>query len=262
MIAADPPKPDVDQPEQNALVPLGQDAGLQFLALLGHEIKAPINAVTGMAEIMLLDKSPLPERHRAYLAEILAGGRHVLDVIDRVLTMVRLERGQYPLQASLVDLDELTRQCMRALEPDAQAAGVTLVHEAPAHLMGLVDGTALRQVLTNILSNAVKYSQPGGLVRVKLSGVDERNIWQIEDYGIGIALNDVTRIFKPFERAVAADRPLLEGLGLGLPVAKTLVDQMGGRLALTSQLGQGTQVVIELPKFATPSTLTGEESKI
>jgi signal transduction histidine kinase len=229
--------------------------------MLGHEIKAPLNAVTGLAEIMLLGKTGLPDQYRTYLGDILAGGRHVLDVIDRVLTIVRLELGQYPLQLTRVDLVELTRQCLRALEPEAQVMGLTLTIEAPAPIAGLVDATVMRQVLTNILSNAVKYSSPGGQVKVQLSSADEKIAWRIDDHGSGIAPEDLARILVPFERAVGADRPLLEGLGLGLTIANALVEQLGGRLTLTSCLGQGTQVVIEVPKDVSKSTESGEESR-
>ncbi len=261
MTPADPPSPSLDPSKQQALVPSGQDAGLRFLAMLGHEIKAPLNAVTGLAEIMLLGKTEMPDRYRTYLGDILAGGRHVLDVIDRVLTMVSLEMGQYPLQVTSIDLVELTRQSLRVLEPEAQARGLTLALMAPDYLTGVVDATAMRQVLTNILSNAVKYSSTGSQVQVQLSSTDEKIEWRIEDQGSGIAEEDLVRILVPFERAVGPDRPLLEGLGLGLPIAHALVQQQGGRLTLTSSLGQGTQVVIELPKDVSKSAESGEESR-
>ena len=261
MTSARPPIPNNDPSGHRALSPSGQDAGLRFLAMLGHEIKAPLNAVTGLAEIMLLGTTQMPDRYRSYLGDILAGGRHVLDVIDRVLTMVRLEMGQYPIAVARIDLVDLTRQCLRVLEPEAQARGLTLTLETPESLTGQLDATAIRQVLTNILSNAVRYSSAGGQVKVHLASADEKIEWRIEDQGSGIAPEDLTRILVPFERAVAPDRPLLEGLGLGLPIAHALVEQQGGRLTLSSQLGQGTQVIIELPKGVPKSAESGEVSK-
>lgn len=226
-------------------------AKANFLATMGHELKTPLNAIIGFAEIMALEREQaLPPLYRDYVQDIIVSGRHLLDVMNDILAMSRIEAGRFTLSPEPADLSEIAVLVIRLMTPEAERQGVALRLDAPASIEAMVDVKAMRQVLLNLVSNAIKFSSSGGGVRLGLRAQAETIAIEVEDQGIGIAARDLDRVLMPFEQA---DDPLVrrhEGAGLGLPISVALVELHGGRLTLESAIGEGTRVHVSLPRAA------------
>lgn len=230
-----------------------------FLSRMSHELRTPLTAVLGYTE--LLELSSLAEPEREYVAAIGKAGEHLLELINDVLDVTRLEKGELQLTIEPVDVSRVILDASGMLEPLAIAHQVsfrTMLRPTTPHL-ALSDEQGLRQVLLNLCANAIKYNQVGGSVVVALvdSGEDSVQI-DIVDTGNGIAADDLESIFTPFER-LGAGRSVA-GTGLGLGIARQLVNAMGGTLAVRSIVGTGTTFSIvlsattRLPRPETPAS--------
>ncbi|NNG04726.1 MAG: hypothetical protein HKM95_11575 [Inquilinus sp.] len=225
----------------------------EFLANMSHELRTPLNAVIGFSEVMkeqLLGRIGTP-RYIEYSKNIHDSGRLLLDLINDILDLSRVEAGRMVLWRQAVDMHLVTEECRRLVEPAAAVAKVSLVYPSsccadwpPLH----ADKTKLKQILLNILSNAIKFTPPGGTVTMKADcGPDGAFRISIADTGIGMAPESIPLVLQPFQRVEPAHRRRFPGTGLGLPLAKALVELHGGTLDIESGPDRGTTVSITLP---------------
>lgn len=216
----------------------------EFLSRMSHEMRTPLNAVIGFAELL-----HLRGEYRADNVEhILAAGRHLLDLINDVLDLQQVEQGGLALRSAGVDAAALARDVEALLRPQAQRLALATQLDSLDGVHVLADAQRLRQVLLNLGSNAIKYNRPGGRVRWHAERGDERR-WGIviEDSGPGLDEAQLARLFRPFER-LGRETSGIEGSGLGLVIARRLVEAMAGELTIHSEPGQGTRVTVWLPR--------------
>ncbi|MBK8901293.1 MAG: response regulator [Anaerolineaceae bacterium] len=232
-----------------------------FLANMSHELRTPLNAVLGYAEILKRFKGT-PDPVLDGLDIIHQSGKHLLTLINDVLDLARIEAGKLELTAAPVHLSSFLRQIVTIIHARADAKDVALIYEAlsPLPTAVLADETRLRQVLLNLLGNAVKFTDRGH-VALTVEALDEVQIgedkvtlrFRVEDTGIGIPPEQLERIFQPFEQAGEAGRRA-EGIGLGLAISRQIVEQMGSQLHVESQLDQGSAFWFEVTLPVTEST--------
>jgi PAS domain S-box-containing protein len=226
----------------------------QFLANMSHEFRTPLNAIIGFSE--MLDSEffgSLSAKQREYVSDIASQGTHLLDLVSSVLDMAKIEAGKYVIVPKPVDLGALVDLCLRTVRLGAADAGVMLLRELPdAPRSFMADERALRQVLLNLLTNAIKFTPQGGRV-VVAAWIDDRDlVLTVADTGIGIPQEALGRLGKPFEQVESAMTRGHEGSGLGLALSKALIELHGGRFDIASTEGRGTTVGIRLP-FREPS---------
>jgi PAS domain S-box-containing protein len=224
----------------------------EFLSRMSHELRTPLNAILGFGQILEAQElSPLQEES---VAHILKGGHHLLDLINEVLDIARVESGKLSLSLEPVEVSDILTQCCSMLAPVAKQRQISIVLH-PSSLESVciqADTQRLKQVVLNLLSNAIKYSHGGGVVTVAVQPMPCADQSQghirllVQDTGAGIAPEDLSRLFMPFER-LGAETSNVTGTGLGLALSKSLVEAMGGRIGLESILGSGTTAWVELP---------------
>jgi signal transduction histidine kinase len=219
-------------------------AKTSFLARMSHELRTPLNAIIGFAEVMETELfGPLGHlRYKDYSTGILASGRNLLGLVDSVLDVSRIESGSVPVTQELVTLDEMARSCVAAIQIQARNGAVEVANAVPENLPPLrVDPVHLKKILLQLLDNAVKFGPSGCHVELGARrDADKLEIW-VKDNGPGIAAADLSKVLTPFNQV--GDHLVFhhEGLGLGLPIAKSLTELNGGEFALTSALGRGTE---------------------
>jgi len=227
-------------------------AKTEFLATMSHELRTPLNAIIGFSEVLKRELlGPLgQERYREYAKDINESGAHLLNLISDILEYSKSECGKLRLVEGDVDLTQMLSTVLRQQGPRAEAAGVTVTREGqeqPIRIHG--DERKLRQVLMNLLSNAVKFTPMGGEVRLSLNRDDEGNVLiRIADTGIGIAPEDMPKVFSAFGQVDNAWTRRHEGTGLGIPLAKAMIELHGGELQIASKVGSGTSVTVKLPR--------------
>jgi signal transduction histidine kinase/DNA-binding NarL/FixJ family response regulator len=229
-------------------------AKTQFLSRMSHELRTPLTAVLGYAE--LLELTPLPDQEKGYVAAIEKGGNHLLALINDVLDVSRLERGELRLSVEPVDVAGIILDASGLLQPLAVAHNVSLRTELPGgvRLFALSDNQGLRQVMLNLVANGIKYNRKDGEVVISAAQAGGRAIRiDVTDTGEGIAAANLESIFVPFERLGAART--VEGTGLGLGISRQLVEAMGGRLDVRSSVGAGTTFSIVLAASERPPRL-------
>ncbi len=223
----------------------------EFLANMSHELRTPLNAIIGFGEIV---------QHRIYGdgdtkryadcgKDIVDSGRHLLNLINDILDMSKIEAGRYTLVLEKASVPEIAGDCLRIMRGQAEGAAVALVDEVDAALPPVfADRRALKQVLLNLLSNAVKFTPAGGRVTLGAARGDDGGIVvQVSDTGIGIPADQLPRVLEPFHQVESPYTRRHAGSGLGLAICRRLVELHRGRLELSSVLGQGTSVRIQLP---------------
>jgi cell cycle sensor histidine kinase DivJ len=215
---------------------------------LSHELRTPLNAIIGFSEMMNREMfGPIGPRYQEYSRLIHESGTHLLDLINSVLDMSKIEAGKFQLNEELFDLEETAQAAVRFLKFPAERAGVALkLSIAPHARLMFADRRAIKQILVNLLSNGVKYTPPGGEVRVTARIADGLEII-VRDSGTGISKADLERLGRPFEQVENADTRAKEGTGLGLALVKSLALLHGGEAILESALGEGTTVTVRLP---------------
>ena len=222
----------------------------EFLSRMSHELRTPMNAILGFAQLLEMDDLT-PGQHEG-LNHILQGGRHLLDLINEVLDISRIEAGRMSLSIEPVDILEALKESFNLVEPLARQREIRLVGPmgcGTAYL--LADRQRLKQVLINLISNAIKYNRINGTVTVIAERIDARMRISIADTGLGIPEEKFGQLFTPFER-LGAEQSSIEGTGLGLALAKRLVEAMGGAVGVESTLGQGSVFWLELPVTESP----------
>jgi two-component system cell cycle sensor histidine kinase PleC len=222
----------------------------QFLATMSHELRTPLNAIIGFSELLLIDASAdrMPHRLEEYLADIRSSGQHLLALINDILDYSKLEADRMEIVTEPIALPHLIQAASRIASGQAANSGVTItVMDVPDVMIG-GDERRLRQVLINLLSNAVKFSPAGGTVEIvaQLDLAAQLTI-RVIDRGIGIAPEDLERIFMPFVQVSNALNRSTAGTGLGLSLSRLLIERHGGSLALESTPGDGTSAIVTLP---------------
>ena len=230
----------------------------RYITGLNHEIRAPLNAIFGYAQLLEQDGAIPPHRHDA-VRVIRRSAEHLSYLVDGLLDISNIEAGRLHLSHDRISTDDFLNQIVDMFRLQAQAKNVRFLYEGRGNLPATVhaDQNRLRQVLINLLSNAIKYTQSGhAALRVShKSAVAE---FEIEDTGIGIPPEDLGRIFEPFERGHSAGAQAVPGTGLGLTIAKLLTEVMGGEISVSSEMGVGSVFRIRLylpqaPEIATPA---------
>ena len=221
-----------------------------FLANMSHELRTPLNAIIGFAEI-IKDRAlgPNDAKYPEYAADIHDSGMHLLSLINDILDLSKIESNKDELQEEDLDIAATVIAAARLVEPKAIAAGVTLTYELGADGPRLrADERKLKQIIVNLLTNAVKFCDPGGMVTVKAwCRPDSGYVLQVRDDGIGMAPEDIPKAMSLFGQVDNGLDRKYEGTGLGLPLAKALTEQHGGILDLQSQPGAGTTATVRLP---------------
>jgi two-component system cell cycle sensor histidine kinase PleC len=221
----------------------------KFLANMSHELRTPLNAIIGFSEIMESGMfGPLgAEKYLEYCGDIRGSGEYLLDVINDILDMSKIEAGRIRLDFEDLDLDTLLSEALRVVSARAHDKQLKLVARISPDLRLRADRRALKQIALNLLSNAVKFTPAGGRVTVRGRAADGCIMLGIADSGIGIAKESLTRLGRPFEQVESQLTKSHQGSGLGLAIAKSLVELHGGRMRIRSTPGKGTLVVVRLP---------------
>ncbi|HEY4982786.1 MAG TPA: ATP-binding protein [Pseudolabrys sp.] len=221
----------------------------KFLANMSHELRTPLNAIIGFSEIMESGMfGPLgADKYHEYCGDIRGSGEYLLDVINDILDMSKIEAGRIRLDFEDLELDPLLSEAMRVVSARAQDKQLKLVARISPELRLRADRRALKQIALNLLSNAVKFTPAGGRVTVRGRAADGCIVLGIADSGIGIAKEALTRLGRPFEQVESQLTKSHQGSGLGLAIAKSLVELHGGSMRIRSTLGKGTLVVVRLP---------------
>lgn len=225
----------------------------EFLSRMSHELRTPLNAIIGFAQI--LDAQNLEEKQKRRVGYILSGGEHLLQLIDEVLDFARIDTGRLPMALGPVDLHAALSQVVTLMLPAARERGVQLgVVPEDARISVRADAERLKQVLVNLVANAIKYNRPGGLVSFRClpispgeqEGSGPRIRLEVRDTGPGIDPEKMSRLFTPFDR-LGAENTNVPGTGLGLSLAQRLVRAMNGDIGAQSELGAGSTFWVELP---------------
>jgi len=227
------------------------EAKSQFLANASHELRTPLNGIIGFTELMMY--LPNAEKQQEYIADIHRAAKHLLAIVNDLLDMERIEAGKVVPEIAPVDLEALVADVIRILQEGSKADESRFdVHAAPDLPSALADVRHMRQVLLNLLDNALKFSPADTPVTIAIgmNGVDEVSI-AVTDKGIGIADHDLESVLKPFGQVADAFVSGKQGFGLGLPITKKLVELNGGRFEIGSGIdGRGTRVAITLPAIS------------
>lgn len=228
---------------------VAREAGkTRFMANMSHELRTPLNAVLGFADIMRQRLfGPLPDRYGDYATSIHEAGGHLLDLINDVLDVSKIEADRYDLTLEPFDAREVISAAVTLVRLSAEDKGLALAGVLPAEPLPVVaDRRALKQITLNLLSNAVKFTPAGGSVTVTAEAIGPYLEIVVADTGVGVAPEDLKRLGRPFEQAGGADQRAM-GTGLGLSLVRALAELHGGRMSLDSTLGEGTAVTVRLP---------------
>jgi len=224
-----------------------------FLSRMSHELRTPLNSVLGFSQLLEMDE--LPDHHGEAVGHIMRAGRHLLNLIDEVLDIARIESGNLELLLEPVSIRQVLRDAVDLARPLAERREITVVADleaCPDSFHILADRRRLLQVMLNLLSNAVKYNRIGGRVGISVAAVSTDLIRiTVTDTGNGIRTEDIDRVFEPFDR-LGAETSGVEGTGVGLTLSRYLVERMGGSIEVHSTLGEGTSFSIDLPTATAP----------
>jgi signal transduction histidine kinase len=235
-----------------------------FLATMSHELRTPLNAIIGFSELIGGEMfGPVGnESYREYANDIRESGQHLLDLINDILDLSKLEAGSDELREENIDVAEIVRSVKWLVTARARDDSVELATELAEALPNLrADTLKLKQILINLLSNAIKFTDTGGKVTLKAWCSDQGGyVFQVIDTGIGIALEDIPKALSPFQQIDNMLNRKYEGTGLGLPLSKTLAEMHGGSLDLQSQVGVGTTVTVRFPAERIVPSQRGSEA--
>ena len=231
-----------------------------FLSSMSHELRSPLNAILGFAQLMSSDAPPPTPSQVASIDQILQAGWYLLNLINEILDLAQIESGKLALSLEPVSLAEVMLECHAMIEPQAQKRGIKMTFpQAGMQYFVSADRTRLKQVLINFLSNAIKYNQANGTVVVDCIEAEaeetkpERIRISVRDLGAGLSPEKLLQLFQPFNR-LGQERSTEEGTGIGLVMSKRLVEMMGGSLGVESKVGFGSVFWFELNSTAAPQT--------
>jgi signal transduction histidine kinase len=230
----------------------------EFLTIMSHELRTPLNAILGFGQ--LLERQlfgPLGPKQKEYVDAILNSGEHLLELINDILELSKIESGELAVNAEQVDVAHILKSVIATLTPSAARRAIKLIGgDCPSDLPPvLADHVRVAQALINLGSNAIKYNRPRGTVTFtceKIDGVWIRLI--VIDTGIGIPEHRQSELFQPFSR-LGVEKKAIDGTGVGLALTKRLLNLMGGRIGFTSELDKGSCFWIDLPIYVAPKTI-------
>jgi two-component system cell cycle sensor histidine kinase PleC len=222
----------------------------KFLANMSHELRTPLNAIIGFSEIMEsgMFGSLGSEKYQEYCHDILTSGHYLLEVINDILDMSKIEAGRMKLDLEQLDLSKTLAESLRVVSGRAQDKNLMLDADIESTISVVADRRATKQIIVNLLSNAVKFTPEGGRVIVRTRLLNDRIMLMIADTGIGIAPQSLARLGRPFEQVESQLTKTYHGSGLGLAIARSLTQLHGGSMKLRSKLGTGTVVCVTLPR--------------
>lgn len=226
----------------------------RFLMTMSHELRTPLNAIIGFSDMLAMQgvAAPKPEKQKEYVEIIQQSGLHLLQVVNGLLDLSRIEAGKYELSPEPFDLADIAQASLRMLGVQARDAQVDLKLRLPSDLPALTaDRGAIQQVLINLLSNAIKFSRPEGRVTIDVKSMGRTLQIRVTDQGIGIAADCIERLGEPFWQAETGSARTHQGSGLGLSVVRGLVELHGGQIDFDSKPGIGTTVTVRLPLTVT-----------
>jgi two-component system, cell cycle sensor histidine kinase PleC len=232
----------------------------RFLATMSHELRTPLNAILGFSEVM---KSELfgphsVDQYKDYSVDIHSSGQHLLNIINEILDLSRIEAGRYELNEEAVDLAAVADDCRHMLDMRAKAKQITLIAQMEPYLPRIwADERALRQIIINLLANGIKFTPSGGEVAIKVGWTASGGQYvSIKDNGPGIPEDEIPIVMETFGRGSTAIKTAEQGTGLGLPIVKALVELHGGQFHLRSKLREGTEVLVLLPAARVIQTMS------
>jgi CheY-like chemotaxis protein/two-component sensor histidine kinase len=224
---------------------------------MSHELRTPLNAMLGFAQLLEIDQAhPLAPSQRPWVAQIQEAGWHLLDMINDVLDLSRIESDNLRLQSLTLDLPELVRASTALVASDAARRDIRITEELAVGAAAVVgDPTRVKQILTNLLSNAVKYNVDGGRIHVqsRVSSADSVEI-SVTDTGMGMTPEQMEGLFKPFNR-LGRERSSLQGTGIGIVISRRLAELMGGSIRVRSAPGSGSSFILKLGRAVDPDTV-------
>lgn len=246
-----------DQKQALAAADRANRAKSDFLSSMSHELRSPLNAILGFAQLMASESPPPTPSQRASIDQILRAGWHLLELINEVLDLAKIESGQVSISPEPVSLSEALQECASMIEPQAQQRGIRVSFpqvDAGCHVHA--DRTRFKQIVINLLSNAIKYNRPQGTVEVSCSTpAADRIRVSVRDTGAGLSPQQLAQLFQPFNR-LGQEAGTEEGTGIGLVVARRLTELMGGAIGVESTVGQGSVFWIELDTARAPEIAT------
>ncbi len=222
----------------------------EFLSQMSHELRTPLNAILGFGQIMEMDREEqLTESHKQRVRAILKAGHHLLDLINEILDLSRIESGHLTLSMENVNLNFLSEELVTLCDPMAKKSNIELFNIVPLHddIYVWADRVRLKQVLLNLVSNAIKYNKAGGTVKIDANGSKEGEICiSVTDTGVGIPADRLADLFQPFDR-LGSEKTDIEGTGVGLTISKRLVEYMNGSIEVDSRPGEGSTFSVTFP---------------
>ncbi|KCZ92884.1 sensor histidine kinase [Hyphomonas johnsonii] len=221
-----------------------------FLANMSHELRTPLNAINGFSEIIANELyGPLGDtRYKGYALDILTSGQHLLDMINDILDMAKIEAGKMTINPQPIDPVDPVDAAVRMIRRKAEEKGIEIVLDTQPRLPDIdADHRAIRQMVLNLVSNAIKFTDSGGTITVTVQQRGADIYIAVTDTGIGIPIEDLPRLAKPFEQVSGTRDRNYEGTGLGLALTKSFAEMHGGHMSLSSIEGEGTTVAITLP---------------
>jgi two-component system cell cycle sensor histidine kinase PleC len=223
----------------------------RFLASMSHELRTPLNAILGFSEVMAKEVlGPLEnESYRQYARDINDSGQHLLDLINEILDLSRIEAGRYALNEEPLRLAHIVEDCCRMMELKAHNKGLRIVQQYEEHLPRLyADERALRQIALNLLSNAVKFTPSNGEIRVRVGWtIGGGQYVSVKDNGPGIPPEEIPVVLSAFGQGSIAIKSAEQGTGLGLPIVQGMMHMHGGEFELISKLREGTEALAVFP---------------
>jgi signal transduction histidine kinase len=222
----------------------------EFLANMSHELRTPLNAIIGFSELMHNGKvGPVSADHKEYLGDILTSARHLLQLINDVLDITKIEAGKMEFRPQILDLAKVTGEVKDILRGLAAQKQISVeVKSDPGLSKALLDESKMKQVLYNYMSNAIKFTPEGGKVTVRLSPEGKEMFrLEVEDTGIGIRAEDLHKLFIEFQQLDAGTAKKYAGTGLGLALTKRIVESQGGQVGVRSEIGKGSSFFALLP---------------
>lgn len=221
----------------------------EFLANMSHELRTPLNAINGFSDIMKKELfGPLGDpRYSEYVNDILFSGQHLLSLINDILDMSKIEAGKMTLNSEAMQMNDMISQVIRIVRGRAEENRLKLVYEEDIVPEIEADPRAVKQILLNLATNAIKFTPEGGVVTIAVEPKSAGLIIRVSDTGIGISQDDIQRLAQPFEQIDSQHSRQHEGTGLGLALSKSLVELHGGNFTIESVVGQGTTVIFTLP---------------
>ena len=237
----------------------------EFLSSMSHELRTPMNAILGFAQ--LIELGALRNSDDIVLSnikEILDAGHHLLELINEVLDLARIESGELNMKIEQVDVLDILNMCMQLISPLAESKNILLIDETANCEQKYVfaDHARLKQIFINLISNAIKYNREKGKVTIRCNNNDSDFIhFDIIDTGIGISPNKIEKLFRPFER-LGVENSIIEGTGIGLVITKQLVEHMGGSIGVESKKDEGSCFWFSLPYATTSKNVVSNENEI